>query len=54
MLNKLANETTQYENILYNRRHHHNVPLWIAINHLTFGSKSKMYELLQSPMQLVF
>lgn len=51
ILDNLANETSIYDNITYNRTHHHNVPLWIAINHLTFGSKSKMYELLQSPMQ---
>lgn len=51
ILNDLANETRIYSNIVYNRNHHHNVPLWITINHLTFGSKSKMYELLQSPMQ---
>lgn len=50
-LDDLANKTQIYSNILYNRNHHHNVPLWIAINHLTFGSKSKMYELLQAPMQ---
>lgn len=51
MLNELANETRMYDNILYNRKHYHNVPLWITINHLTFGSKSKMFELLKSPMQ---
>lgn len=51
MLNELANETKLYNNILYNRNHYHNVPLWITINHLTFGSKSKMFELLQAPMQ---
>lgn len=51
ILNDLANETRIYSNILYNRNRHHNVPLWIAINHLTFGSKSKMYELLQATMQ---
>lgn len=51
ILNDLANGTRVYGNIVYYRTHYHNVPLWITINHLTFGSKSKMYELLQSPMQ---
>lgn len=51
VLDDLANGTRIYENIIHNRVRHHNVPLWVTINHLTFGSKSKMYELLQAPMQ---
>lgn len=52
ILNELANENRIYHNILYNRNQYHNVPLWVIIHHLTFGSKSKMYELLQAPMQV--
>lgn len=41
-LQKLT-QTTQHSYITYQRNTYHNVPLWVLVNALTFGSLSKMY-----------
>ena len=48
MLDRLANNNTDYDYIIYQRNTHHNVPLWVLINTLTFGQISKMYSFLLS------
>lgn len=48
MLERLANTNTDYDYITYQRNTHHNVPLWVLINALTFGQISKMYSFLLS------
>ncbi len=35
--------TTQHAYIAYQRNTYHNVPLWVLVNALTFGTLSKMY-----------
>ena len=35
--------TTQHSYIAYQRNTYHNVPLWVLVNALTFGTLSKMY-----------
>lgn len=47
-LNNLANITTDYPYINHQRRKYGNVPLWVIVNALTFGSLSKFY-LLSTP-----
>lgn len=51
ILNKLANQSSGYKYIMYYQNKYGNVPLWILINAVTFGSKSKMYDLLESDIQ---
>lgn len=46
-LSPLINRTTQYTYIEHHKNHHHNVPLWVLVNALTFGTLSKMYEYSQ-------
>lgn len=46
MLGKLADDNTDYEYIIHQRKAYHNVPLWVLINALTFGQVSKMYSFL--------
>lgn len=41
-LQKLT-QTTQHSYIVYQRNTYHNVPLWVLVNALTFGTLSKMY-----------
>lgn len=41
-LQKLS-QTTQHPYIAYQRNTYHNVPLWVLVNALTFGTLSKMY-----------
>lgn len=36
-------QTTQHSYIAYQRNTYHNVPLWVLVNALTFGTLSKMY-----------
>ena len=48
MLSVLANENTQYAHIVHNRNNYNNVPLWVVMTGLTFGSLSKMYKYLTS------
>lgn len=42
---------TDYPYIEYNKRIYGNVPLWVLVNALTFGTLSKMYELSLSKIQ---
>lgn len=44
-LNDLANITTDYPYINHQRKKYGNVPLWVIVNALTFGSLSKFYAL---------
>lgn len=44
-LNMLANVTSDYPYINHQRRKYGNVPLWVIVNALTFGSLSKFYSL---------
>lgn len=45
-LNRLANENDSYPYINQQRHTYHNVPLWVLVNALSFGSLSKYYNLL--------
>lgn len=47
-LNNLANITSDYPYINHQRKKYGNVPLWVIVNALTFGSLSKFY-LLSTP-----
>lgn len=51
MLDKLANYPTDYPYINHHQNHHHNVPLWVLINAITFGTMSKMYFFLPQSLQ---
>ena len=51
MLQRLANSPTDYPYINHQQRVHHNVPLWVLINAITFGSMSKMFDLLPQSLQ---
>lgn len=44
-------QTTQRPYIEYQRNTYHNVPLWVLINSLTFGTLSKMYAFFPSDLQ---
>ena len=46
ILGRLAQSNTEHEFIAYQRRVHHNVPLWVLLNAVTFGQLSKMYSVL--------
>ena len=48
MLDELANTSTQHAHIVYNRNSYNNVPLWVIMTGITFGSLSKMYMYLPS------
>lgn len=43
-LNPLIMRPTKYPYIEHHKQKHHNVPLWVLVNALTFGTISKMYE----------
>lgn len=43
--------TTQHSYIAYQRNTYHNVPLWVLVNALTFGTLSKMYFFFPSDLQ---
>ena len=43
-LSNLANSNTDYSYINFNRQHYQNVPLWVLINAVSFGTLSKMYQ----------
>lgn len=51
ILSDIANISTDYEYINYQRRTYHNVPLWVLVNVLTFGNISKMYECFTQNLQ---
>lgn len=42
---------TQYSYIEHYKNAHHNVPLWVPMNVLTFGTISKMYTLSKTQIQ---
>lgn len=50
-LSKLATTSTDYPYIKHYQNFHHNVPLWVLINAVTFGSVSKMFSLLEQSLQ---
>jgi abortive infection bacteriophage resistance protein len=51
ILDRLANQNTDYAYLVYQRRVYQNVPLWVLINAMTFGQLSKMYSFLPSKTQ---
>ena len=46
-LNSLAVNTSGYNYINFNRMHYGNVPLWVLMNAITFGTLSKFYQFSQ-------
>lgn len=52
LLEKIANKSTDYGYINYQRDTYGNVPLWVLVNVLTFGNISKMYYCLSQSMQI--
>jgi abortive infection bacteriophage resistance protein len=51
-LGALANKNTDYSYITYQRSKYGNVPLWVVINAITFGSLSKFYMLSNPKIQV--
>ena len=51
MLGKMANKNKDHKYLIYQRKKYHNVPLWVILNALTFGQKSKMFEFLPQNLQ---
>jgi len=51
-LNNLAQNSTDYPYINHHRQTHNNIPLWVLINCITFGSLSKFYALTTSDIQV--
>ena len=47
MLDYIANKDTSHEYLAYYRRAYKNVPLWVAVNAMTFGRISKMLTALR-------
>lgn len=47
MLEYIANKDTSHEYLAYYRRANKNVPLWVAVNAMTFGQISKMLTALR-------
>lgn len=52
MLDSLANHTYDYPYINHQRKKYGNVPLWVLVNSLTFGSLSKFYFLLTQDLRV--
>ncbi|MBR6682953.1 MAG: Abi family protein [Firmicutes bacterium] len=50
-LHHLATKNSDYPYINHQRNKYHNVPLWVLVNGLTFGSLSKFYSYLTSDLQ---
>jgi len=50
-LGNLANNTSDYPYINHQRQTYGNVPLWVLVNGLTFGSLSKFYSFLTSDLK---
>lgn len=50
-LSHLANDQTDYSYITHHQQNHKNVPLWVLINAMTFGSVSKMFGFLTQNLQ---
>lgn len=51
ILNRLANHNTDHAYLVHHRTVYHNVPLWVAMNALTFGQISRLYSLLPFSLQ---
>lgn len=51
ILHGIAVTNTEHLYLVHQRQKHQNVPLWVAVNALTFGQISKMYALLPSDVQ---
>lgn len=51
ILEKMANENTDHDFLVYQRKTHGNVPLWVIVNALTFGQISKLFEFLPQNIQ---
>lgn len=51
ILSRIAQSNTEHLYLVHQRQKHHNVPLWVAVNALTFGQISKMYTLLPFSIQ---
>lgn len=52
-LNETINDpNSPYEYIRHYAAHHHNVPLWVVLNTVTFGTLSKMYMFLTQDLQI--
>ena len=52
ILSDFANCNTHYAHLIHNRQHYNNVPLWVLVTCLTFGSLSKMYKFLPQTLQV--
>ena len=50
-LSPLLTQQTQYPYIEHHKAAHNNVPLWVMVNALTFGTLSKMYEYSKPQVQ---
>lgn len=50
-LGRLLNHSTQYAYIEHHKNIHNNVPLWVLVNALTFGTLSKIYEYSKPQVQ---
>lgn len=50
-LKPLLDKPTKYPYIEHHKRAHGNVPLWVLVNALSFGTLSKMYELSTARIQ---
>lgn len=51
ILDYIANKSTEHRYLVYQRKKYGNVPLWVAVNAITFGQISKMYSLLPFSIQ---
>lgn len=52
MLNNLVYKNTDYPYINHYRNKYNNVPLWVLVNCLTFGTLSKFYSLISPDIQV--
>lgn len=50
-LDPLINHPTQYVYIEHHKSHHGNVPFWVLVNALTFGTLSKIYKYSKGQVQ---
>ena len=50
-LSQMATRPTDYPYINHHQAVHHNVPLWVLMNAVTFGSASKMFGFLPQSLQ---
>jgi abortive infection bacteriophage resistance protein len=51
-LGNLANNNSDYPYINHQRQAHSNVPLWVLVNAVTFGSLSKFYSLVTQDLKV--